>query len=255
MLLAIDIGNSNITIGCIDDGSIIFEERLGTDLNKTELEYAMGIKMIFDLYDVNQKAVSGVILSSVVPPLTNVIKSAVRKIIDRNIMVVGPGIKSGLNLHMDDPRSVGADLVVEAVAAINKYGAPLIIVDMGTATSTCVVDKDCNYIGGMIIPGVEISLEALSEKASQLPKISIEPSRKVIGRSTEDGMKSGIICGTAAMIDGLIDRVEEEIGCKTTVVAASNRISRIIVPVCKKEIILDNELILRGLDIIYHKNS
>lgn len=255
MLLAIDIGNSNITVGCIDDGSIIFEERLGTDLNKTELEYAMGIKMIFDLYDVNQKAVSGVILSSVVPPLTNVIKSAVRKIIDRNIMVVGPGIKSGLNLHMDDPRSVGADLVVEAVAAINKYGAPLIIVDMGTATSICVVDKDCNYIGGMIIPGVEISLEALSEKASQLPKISIEPSRKVIGRNTEDGMKSGIICGTAAMIDGLIDRVEEEIGCKTTVVAASNRISRIIVPVCKKEIILDNELILRGLDIIYHKNS
>lgn len=255
MLLAIDIGNSNITVGCVEDGNVLFEERLGTDLNKTELEYSMGIKMIFDLYNVDRKKVGGVILSSVVPPLTNVIKSAVRKIIDRNIMVVGPGIKTGLNLHMDDPRSVGADLVVEAVAAINKYGAPLIIVDMGTATSICVVDKACNYIGGMIIPGVEISLEALSEKASQLPKISMELPKKVVGRNTEDGMKSGIICGTAAMIDGIIDRVEEEIGCRTKVVAAMNRISETIIPACKKEIILDNELILKGLDIIYHKNS
>lgn len=255
MLLAIDIGNSNITVGCIRDSVILFEERLSSDLNETELEYAMGIRMIFELYDTDRKDVEGVIISSVVPPLTNVIKSAVAKIIKSKIMIVGPGIKTGLNLHMDDPKSVGADLVVEAVAAIDRYGAPLIVVDMGTATSICVIDKSRNYIGGMIVPGVEVSLEALSEKTSQLPKISIEPPRKIIGRNTEDGMKSGIICGTAAMIDGLVDRVEEETGCECTVVAASNRISDIIIPRCRKEIILDNELILRGLDIIYHKNS
>ena len=254
MLLAIDIGNTSITVGCIRDSVILFEERLSSDLNETELEYAMGIRMIFELYDVDRKDVEGVIISSVVPPLTNVIKSAVTKIIKRKIMIVGPGIKTGLNLHMDDPKSVGADLVVEAVAATDRYGAPLIIVDMGTATSLCVIDKSCSYIGGMIVPGVEVSLEALSEKTSQLPKISIEPPRKVIGRNTEDGMKSGIIFGTASMIDGLTDRIEEELGCKCTIVAPSNRISDIIIPTCRKEIILDNELILRGLDIIYHKN-
>ena len=255
MLLAIDIGNSNIIIGCVEREKIIFEERLGTDLNKTELEYAMGIRMIFELYHIDRSDVEGVILSSVVPPLTNVIKAAVRKIIDKKIMTVGPGVKTGLNIHMDDPRSVGADLVVEAVAAINRYGAPLIVVDMGTATSICVIDKSCNYIGGMIVPGVEISMDALTERTSQLPKISIEPPKKVVGRNTEDSMKSGIICGTASMVDGLIERVEDECRFKATVVAGSNRISRIIVPFCKKEIILDNELILSGLDLIYRKNA
>ena len=255
MLLALDIGNSNTVIGCIDDGRILFEERLATELNKTDLEYAIGMNMIFELHGADKKDVEGVIISSVVPPLTNVMKAAVRKIISKNIMTVGPGLKTGLNIHMDDPKSVGADLVVMSVAAIEKYGAPLIIIDMGTATSICVVDKGCNYIGGMIIPGVEVSLEALTEKTSQLPKISIEPPRKVIGRNTGDGMKSGIICGTAAMIDGLIDRVEDELGCSTTVVAGANRISEIIVPLCRKEIILDNEMILKGLDIIYRKNA
>ncbi len=254
MLLAIDIGNTNIVIGCIDGYKTVFVERLSTDTFKTELEYAVSFKMVLELHDIKAGEVDGAIISSVVPPLTNIINRAIEKIIGKKAMVVGPGIKTGLNIMMDNPKSVGADLIVGAVAAIDEYGAPLIIIDIGTATSIAVVDKDSNYIGGIIIPGVVTSLESLVNSTSQLPKISLEAPRRVIGKNTVDSMKSGIILGNASMIDGMIDRIEEELGYTVSVVA-SGGLARIVIPECRHEITVDDELLLRGLNIIYRKNQ
>ncbi len=254
MLLAIDMGNTNIVIGCIKDGKTLFVERLCTELSKTELEYAIGFKTVLELYGIKEKDIDGAIISSVVPPLTDIIRTAVMKIIGKEVMVVGPGIKTGLNILMDNPKTMGADLIVDSVAGINEYGAPLIIVDMGTATTVSVIDKEKNYIGGMIVPGLKVSLESLVNKTSQLPRISLDPPAKVIGKNTVDCMKSGIILGNASMIDGLIDRIEADLGYKTTVIATGG-LAQAIAPVCCHDIIIDNELLLKGLNIIYQKNS
>ncbi|MGN0370117.1 MAG: type III pantothenate kinase [Butyrivibrio sp.] len=253
MLLAIDMGNTNIVIGCIENNKVLFVERMCTDHSKTELEYAIGFKTVMELYGIHGNEISGAIISSVVPPLTNVIKKAIDKIICKDIMIVGPGLKTGLNILMDNPKALGADLVVDAVAGINEYGAPLVIVDMGTATTISVVDKNKNYIGGMIIPGLRVSLDSLVNRTSQLPRIGLEPPAKTIGKNTIDCMKSGIVLGNASMIDGMIDRIEEELGYDTTVVATGG-LAKVIVPLCKKKIVLDDELLLKGLNIIYQKN-
>ena len=254
MLLAIDMGNTNIVVGCIDNGKIIFDERLGTDLSKTALEYAMGIKAVLELHQMTPSQFDGAILSSVVPPLTNIVKVAIEKTIGVNAMVVGPGIKTGLNIKMDNPRALGADLVVDAVAGINEYGAPLIIIDMGTATTISVIDTRSNYIGGMIVPGVGISVKALVEKTAQLPDISLEAPKKAIGTNTIDCMKSGVMLGQASLLDGLIDRIEEEMGMEVPVVATGG-MARAVIPVCTHNIKLDNELLLKGLNVIYNKNA
>lgn len=253
MLLAIDMGNTNIVIGCIKDDKIIFVERLSTDRSKTELEYAVSFKTVFELYGIKAEDIKGAIISSVVPPLTGIIRKAVEKIIGHKPMAVGPGIKTGLNILMDNPKTVGADLIVDAVAGISEYGAPLVIIDMGTATTISVVDKERNYIGGMIIPGIRVSMDSLVNQTSQLPRISFDTPEKVIGTNTVDCMKSGIINGNAAMIDGMIDRIEEELGYPVKVVATGG-LAGVVVPNCKKEIITDDSLLLKGLNIIYHKN-
>ncbi|MBQ8592630.1 MAG: type III pantothenate kinase [Lachnospiraceae bacterium] len=253
MLLAIDMGNTNIVIGCIDDERIYFEERLSTDESKTELEYAMGFKTVLDLHGIDGSKIEGAIISSVVPNLVNIVKEAVIKIVGKEPLVVGPGVKTGLNIFMDNPKQVGGDRVVNAVAGLQEYGAPLIIVDMGTATTCCVVDKDQNYIGGIIMPGVNVALEALVARTAQLPRITLEAPKKVIGKNTIDCMKSGTIFANAAAIDGLIERMEEELGYQTTVLATGG-LAKVIVPYCKKKIILDDELLLKGLKIIYDKN-
>lgn len=253
MLLAIDMGNTNIVIGCIDNERIYFEERLSTDESETELEYAIGFKTVLDLYGIRGSRIEGAIISSVVPNLVNTIKAAVMKIVGKEPLVVGPGVKTGLNIYMDNPKQVGGDRVVNAVAGLKEYGAPLIIVDMGTATTCCVVDKDQNYVGGIIMPGVNVALEALVARTAQLPRIPLEAPRKVIGKNTIDCMKSGTIFANAAAIDGLVDRMEEELGYKTTVLATGG-LAKIIVPHCKREIIVDDELLLKGLKIIYDKN-
>ena len=158
MILAIDMGNSNIVIGCIDDEKSYFEERLSTDKSKTALEYAIGFHTVLELYNIDVSRIEGAIISSVVPPLTNVVKSAEEKILGKTPLAVGPGIKTGLNLQMDNPRSVGSDLIVDAVAGITEYGAPLILIDMGTATTMSVVDKDNNYVGGVIMTGLRLAM-------------------------------------------------------------------------------------------------
>ena len=174
MILTIDMGNSNIVIGCIDDEKIYFVERLSTDSSKTALEYAIGFKTVLELYAIESARIEGAIISSVVPPLTNVIKEAIEKIIGKSPLVVGPGIKTGLNPQMDNPKQVGSDLIVDAVAGINEYGAPLIVIDMGTATTLSVIDKNKNYIGGAILTGLKLSMEALSSRASQLFNVSLD---------------------------------------------------------------------------------
>ena len=254
MILAIDIGNTNIVIGCIDKEKTYFIERLATVRTKTELEYAVDIKNVLDIYHIRPAAIEGGIISSVVPLVTNVAKLAVEKIIKKEVFVLGPGLKTGLNIKMDQPAQLGADLVADAVAGLAEYPVPMIIVDMGTATTVSVVDKNRNYIGGMILPGVRISLDALTQRASQLSGISIDAPKRVIGKNTIDCMKSGVLYSNAGAIDGIITRMEEELGEKCTVIATGG-LARKIIPFCKREIIIDEDLLLKGLWVIYEKNK
>ncbi len=253
MILAIDIGNTNIVLGCFEEDKILFTERLSTNHKATELEYAINFKNVLELYNIKNEDIYGAIISSVVPSLTNVIKKAISKITQNNILLVGPGLKTGLNIQMDNPASVGADLVVGAVAAINEYEVPLIFFDMGTATTISAIDKDKNYIGTVIIPGIEVSLNSLVGGTSQLPKISLEAPKTVLGKNTIDSMKSGILYSTASSIDGMIERIEEQTGEIKTVIATGGLAST-VVPLCKRDIVLDDELLLKGLMIIYNKN-
>lgn len=253
MILAIDIGNTNIVIGCIDKEKTYFVERLSTVRTKTELEYAVDIKTVLDIYHIKKADIEGAIISSVVPQITNIAKLAAEKILKKEVMVLGPGIKTGLNILMDHPGQLGADLVADAVAGIQEYPLPLIIIDMGTATTVSVVDEKKNYIGGMILPGVGVSLDALVSRASQLSGIGIDAPKRVIGKNTIECMKSGVLYSNAGAIDGIIDRMEEELGMKTTVVATGG-LAKKIVPFCKRKIILDEDLMLKGLWVIYEKN-
>ena len=254
MILAIDIGNTNIVIGCCDDEKIYFIERLSTNLPKTELEYAISFKNVLEIYGIDPAQIEGGIISSVVPPITNIVRSSAEKVLGKPVKIVGPGVKTGLNILMDNPAQVGSDRIVNAVAAINEYPVPLVIIDMGTATTFCVVDDKKNYIGGMILPGVRISLDALTSRTSQLSRISIEAPKKTIGKNTIDCMKSGIIHGNAACIDGMVQRIEKELGQKATVLATGG-LAKKIVPYCEQDIVIDDELLLKGLRLIYNKNK
>lgn len=253
MILAVDIGNTNIVIGCIEQEKVYFVERVSTDSSKTELEYVVAFKTLLELHRIKIEEITGCIIASVVPPLINIVKTAMEKLLQISPLIVGPGVKTGLNVLMDNPAQVGADLIVNAVAGLRYYGAPIIIIDMGTATTISVVDNKKNYIGGMILPGVKVSLESLVNRTSQLPRISLEAPKKVIGKNTIDCMKGGIIMGQAASMDGLIERITEELGYSAQVVATGG-LAGCIIPYCKKEVICDNELTLKGLGIIYHKN-
>ncbi len=254
MILAIDIGNTNTVLGCCRDQSILFVERLSTAPSRTVLEYAISIKNVLELYQIDRKEITGAIISSVVPPLTNLFREAVQKIVGIEPMVVGPGVKTGLNILMDNPAQVGSDLIVNAVAAITEHEAPLIIIDMGTATTISVIDAKKNYIGGMIMPGIRVSLDSLVSRTSQLVRISLDPPKRLIGKNTAECMKSGAIHGNAACIDGMIDRIEQDLGEKTTVIATGGLAPKII-PYCVHEIQLDDALLLKGLMYIYYKNK
>ena len=256
MVIAIDVGNTNIVLGCLDPDSekIYFTARLSSDRFKTSDEYASLMRNMFILNHVEIKDLKGSIISSVVPALTVTMKEAIVKICGIESLVVGSGIKTGLNILMDNPAQLGSDLVVDAVAASAEYPKPIMIFDMGTATTLSVVDAKGNYTGGMIIPGVLLTLEALSSRTSQLPHINLESPKKIVGKNTIDSMKSGIVYGNAAMLDGIIERVTEELGEEPTVVATGGLACN-IVKHCKKKIVCDDSLILKGLRIIYNKNK
>lgn len=253
MILAIDIGNTNIVLGCIDGDKCLFVERLSTVRTKTELEYAIDIKNVLDIYHIHRSDIEGGIVSSVVPQITNIVKLAVEKILKKEVLVVGAGIKTGLNIRMDNPAQLGSDLVVNAVAGIAEYPVPLLILDLGTANTVSVIDKNKNYIGGMIYPGIGVSLDSLTAHASQLGGIGIEAPEHIIGKNTVECMKSGIIYSSAAAIDGIIDRLQDELEGEATVVATGG-LAKKIVPYCKRKVILDDDLLLKGLAVIYRKN-
>ena len=188
------------------------------------------------------------------PQITNAVKLAAEKILKKEVMVLGPGVKTGLNIMMDNPGSLGADLVANAVAGIAEYPLPLAIIDMGTASTVSVVDEKKHYVGGMIFPGINISLDALTARASQLSGISIDAPRRIIGKNTIECMKSGVIYSNAAALDGIVERIGEELG-KEPFVVATGGLAKKIVPYCKKKIVLDEDLLLKGLLIIYEKNK
>ena len=219
MILAIDIGNTNIVIGCFDDEKIIFRERLSTNHTATVLEYVVTIKTAIEMNNVDKKSFTGAIISSVVPAVTSTVKTAVEKYLGITPLVIGPGIKTGLSIVIDNPSQLGSDLVVDAVAGISEYKTPLIIIDMGTATTVSVIDSKKQYIGGMIIPGLAVSHDALISRTSQLSKIAFEKPKKVIGSNTVDCIKSGLLYGNAGTLDGLIERINDELNEKCTVVA------------------------------------
>ena len=254
MLLAIDIGNTNIVIGVMEDDQILFEARIATDQVRTSDQYGVEIKNVLEAYGVSKDEIEDCIISSVVPPVFNSVKTGVIKVIGKQPMVVGPGLKTGLNINMDVPSQVGSDRIVIAVAALAEYKPPMILMDLGTATTIEVVEPGNMYLGGVIFPGVKISLDALTSRTAQLPGISLDKPKHVIGRNTVDCMRSGMMYGTAAMIDGIVDRIEEELGHKSTLIATGG-LAQFITPLCKREIILERDLLLKGLNIIYKKNK
>lgn len=254
MILAVDIGNTNIVIGCFEDDEVLFIERLSTNHQYTALEYIISIKNILEINSTSPAEISGCIISSVVPSVTQTVKAALERLTDTDVLTVGPGIKTGLKIMLDNPAQLGSDQVADAVAGVNLYPTPLIIIDMGTATTVSAIDKDKNYLGGMIIPGIRVSLDSLTKRTSQLPKIGLEPPKRVIGSNTVECMKSGIIYHSAAGIDGVTARIEEELGMECTIVATGG-LAGSIIPHCKREIIIDDRLLLKGLMIIYNKNK
>lgn len=254
MLLAIDIGNTNLVMGCFRDDKILFKARIATDRTRTSDQYGVEIKNMLEAYGVDRSDIQDCIISSVVPPVFNSVRTGVIKIIGKQPMVVGPGLKTGLNIHVDVPSQVGSDRIVIAVAALAEYKAPLLLMDLGTATTIEAVEPDNVYMGGVIFPGVRVSLDALTSRAAQLPGISLDQPKQVIGKNTVDCMRSGMMYGTAAMIDGLVERMEEELGHRCTLIATGG-LAQFITPLCKREIILEKDLLLKGLNIIYKKNK
>ena len=254
MILTIDIGNSNIVLGGVRDQEIVFEARLRTEVTKTSDQYCVDLKILMEVYGVSNKDIEGTIIASVVPQVLNSMRTAVQKLTGKVPLVVGPGLKTGLNILLENPGQTGADLVVADVAALREHKPPLIVIDMGTATTMSVLDKNGAHIGGCIIPGVKISMDALTDRTALLPGLQLDQPKRAIGRNTIDAMRSGIMLGTACMLDGMVERMEEELGCKTTVIATGG-IAKFVVPLCRTPMIYDKDLIIKGLAALYRDNK
>lgn len=253
MILAVDIGNSNIVFGGVEADAVMFESRIRTEAKKTSDEYCIDLKILLDVNGVDPKDIEGSIISSVVPQVQNSIQTAILKLTGKKSLIVGPGLKTGLNIKLENAAQLGADLVVADVAGLREYGAPLIIIDMGTATTMSVLDQNGAHIGGCVCPGVKISLDALTSAAALLPGIRLDQPKKAIGRNTTDAMRSGIMMGTACMLDGMVERMEEELGYSCKVVATGG-VSRFVVPLCRRPIIWDKDLVIKGLAALYRMN-
>ena len=254
MILAIDIGNSNIVIGGVEGDEIVFEARLRTEATKTSDQYCVDLKILMEVNHIAQESIEGVIVASVVPQVLNSMQTAVKKLTGKTCLVVGPGLKTGLNILIENPSQTGADLVVGSVAALREHKPPMIVIDMGTATTMVALDKNGALIGGCICPGVKISLDALTERTALLPGLQLDQPKKAIGRNTIDCMRSGIMMGTACMLDGMVQRMEEELGSKATVVVTGG-IGKFIVPMCRTPMIYDKDLLVKGLAALYRDNK
>lgn len=255
MILAIDVGNTNVVMGCVENGKVMGTSRMNTVRNDLPNDYAIKMRQCFELDNIDPDKIEGVIMSSVVPPVTEAIKIAVKKLLGLDCLVVGSGIKTGIDIKIDDPATAGPDLITGAVGALAKFEPPIVIIDMGTATTLFAVDGNRAFCGGAILPGVKLSYSALSSGTSLLPVISVNNApKKVISTNTVDCMESGAIFGTAAMVDGMVDRMEAELGQPVTAVATGG-IAGHIIPYCKREVKYEPDLILYGLEIIYNKNK
>lgn len=253
MLLTVDTSNTGVCFSVMEEDSVVLSFRLSSDKSRTVDEYAVLMALCARQRGFDLKAVDGAIISSVVPTLTSVMSGAVETAAGVRPIVIGPGVKTGLNIRLDDPTELGGDFVSAAVAALEKYPLPCVIVEMGTAIAMGILDSAGSYIGGMICPGPMVSQVALARGAAQLPNVSITPTPQVICKSTDTCMQSGLVHGSAAMIDGLLERVEDELG-KTVTVVATGDWTDTIIPHCKRNMIVDKELITRGMCMIYRKN-
>lgn len=253
MILAVDVGNTNIVLGFLDGEKLVHECRLSTSADDSADEYAIKLKSIFEIFKIDVNDIEGSVLSTVVPPLNRTISKALMLITGKKPIVVGPGVKTGLNIKINNPAELGADMVVGAVASIAKYPCPQILFDLGTATTASVIDKNGCFAGGAILCGVKTGLSALSSATAQLPQIEIAAPEKAIGTNTIDSMRSGAVFGTAAMLDGLIKRFESELGEKATVIVTGG-LGSVVAQNCESDVIVDKHLLIDGLRMIYEKN-
>ncbi len=253
MLFAVDIGNSYITIGGFNGDRLGFVASVVTNPRRTREQYAIDFKEILALHSAEGETVEGAVISSVVPELTDTVRAALKLLFGIDAVIVGPGVKSGLNITIDNPAQLGADIVATSVAALSQFTPPLIICDLGTATAISVIDAKKRFLGVVIAAGVGTTLESFTKTTALLPHVSIEPPAAVIGKNTSASMQAGLIYGTAAMIDGLCDRIEDELGEQATVIATGAMTDKII-PCCRRKITVCDHLLLDGLRCIYEKN-
>lgn len=251
MILVADIGNSTVGIGLIDNGKIVMSEKLMTDVSEIEINYREEISRIIKNRRIDR--IDGAVISSVVPLMTGIIRNAVFVEFGVEPLIVSCETACGITIAADEPQKVGSDRIADACGAAAEYGTPLIIIDMGTATTVSVINRKNEFIGGMILPGVRTALNSLIRNTAQLPQIKLsKPPESIIGRNTAQSIQSGIIYGTASCIDGICQRLSEELGYKPVIVATGGNAEKII-PCCNHEIILDKNLLFKGLDIIYNE--
>mgnify|MGYP000990059758 CR=1 FL=1 len=254
MILVLDIGNTNITMGVYREKELLFVSRMKTDRLKMGDEYAIAMREILHLYGISLEEIEGCAISSVVPVVNRAVAKAVRQLTKVRPICVGPETETGIHINRLRSEIVGADLIVGCVAAAEMFAGPCIILDMGTATTFVVLDEHRNMLGGAIAPGIGISLDALTSRTAQLPSVSLEAPRCVIGDNTTECMRSGLITGTACMIDGMCDRMEKALGKKCSAVATGG-LAREVISQCRRPIIHSDTLLLDGLRIVYEKNA
>lgn len=254
MILTVDIGNSNIVLGGVEGDKIVFKARLCTDSTKTSDQYCVELKTLLEVYHADVLQIEGAIIASVVPQVLNSVQTAIRKLTGQQSLVVGPGLKTGLDIRLENPNQAGADLVVGCTAALRTHKAPLIVIDMGTATTMSVVDARGAFIGGCICPGVKTSLDAMTQKTALLPGLQLDQPKRAIGRNTIECMRSGVMMGAASMLDGMVERIEQELGQKAAVIATGG-IAKFVIPLCRREMEYEPDLLLKGLAMIYRENK
>ncbi|WP_078429474.1 type III pantothenate kinase [Alkalihalobacterium alkalinitrilicum] len=254
MIFVVDVGNTNIVLGVYDEDQLIHHWRIATSRDKTEDEFGMMVKSLFHDKDVAITEIDGIIISSVVPPIMFALEKMCKKYFNIDPIVIGPGIKTGLNIKYENPREVGADRIVNAVSAIHMYGSPLIIVDFGTATTFCYINEEKQYMGGAIAPGVGISTEALYTRASKLPRIEISKPPAVVGKNTVNAMQAGIFYGYVGQVDEIVRRMKEQSSVEPRVIATGG-LASLIGQESKTIEIVDPFLTLKGLQMIYLKNA
>ncbi|NLY66510.1 MAG: type III pantothenate kinase [Tissierellia bacterium] len=257
MLLAIDVGNTHIVFGIYEGEKLLNYWRLSTDKNKTEDEYGLLFEQIFRYNQISMKDVEDVIISTVVPTLMTTLSSMSEKYFNKKPLIVGPGIKTGMNIKYENPKELGADRIVNAVAAYEKYGGPLIIVDFGTAITFCVISKEGDYLGGVIAPGIRISSEALFMKAAKLPKVELVKPKNVIGKNTVNSIQAGLIYGYVGLVDFILERIIDELKDQGQVkrIVATGGLANLIASESKYIDKVDPLLTLEGLRIIYDRNK